>query len=427
MRILMVSEDLPGDQVGGLGKHVVTLANRLLQEGHAVEILGRGDRSSADPARQIGFAGRFRPGFAIARPGWKEAQLGMFNPLKRPYFARRIARAIDAHAAGFDVVHYHGHLPMTGLYVRDGINFVQTRHDQGSECLTHLRFVDGAVCGRLAPGACTACSARHAGPNPGPVRTVLTALAVSGYRSQAARAFARHKTVFVSDFLRRRFLRAVPDADLSRSRVIPNLVDYACLRALALAAPMPQAGEVVLAGRLDTGKGFAEFLDAAAGRLPLQARLTVVGDGPQRAALERRHAGPQVRFLGWQDHAATMALAARAHLCVVPSVCEEACSTAVLEALALGRGCLALARGGTPELAQYVQYPGQLALAPAMPQLVARLARLLAAAPPPSPIAPPAGFGADAARLLPTLLELYAEPADLLDRHLHLEQRRHAG
>ncbi|MGF6274142.1 glycosyltransferase involved in cell wall biosynthesis [Massilia sp. UYP11] len=425
MRILMVSEDLPGEQVGGLGKHVVTLANRLLQEGHAVEILGRSDRPGADPARQIGFGGRFRPGFAIARPGWKEAQLGAFNPLKRPWLARGIARAIDAHAAGFDVVHYHGHLPMTGLYVRDGINFVQTRHDQGSECLTHLRFVDGAVCERLAPGACTACSARHATPGPGSVRTALTALAVSGYRSQAARAFARHKTVFVSHFLRRRFLRAVPDADLSRSRVIHNLVDYALLRALALAAPGPQAGEVVLAGRIDTGKGVAEFLDAAAGRLPAHARLTVVGDGPQRAALERRHAGAQVRFLGWQDHAATLVLAARAHLCVVPSVCEEACSTTVLEALALGRGCLALARGGTPELAQYVQYPGQLALAATMPALVARLARLLAA--PPMRVAPPAGFGADAARLLPTLLELYAEPADLLDRHLHLEQRGHAG
>lgn len=426
MRILMVSEDLPGEQVGGLGKHVVTLANRLLQEGHAVEILGRSDRPSADPARQIGFAGRFRPGFAIARPGWKEAQLGVFNPLKRPWFARRIARAIDAHAAGFDVVHYHGHLPMTGLYVRDGINFVQTRHDQGSECLTHLRFVDGAVCERLAPGACTACSARHAGPDPGSVRTALTALAVSGYRSQAARAFARHKTVFVSHFLRRRFLRAVPDADLARSRVIHNLVDYSSLRALALAAPAPQAGEVLLAGRIDAGKGFAEFFDAAAGHLPAHTRLTVVGDGPQRAALERRHAGPQVRFLGWQDHAATLALAARAHLCVVPSVCEEACSTTVLEALALGRGCLALARGGTPELAQYVQYPRQLALARTMPALVGRLARLLAAPPPPR-IAPPADFGTDAARLLPTLLELYAEPADLLDRHLHLEQRGHAG
>ncbi|WP_137175785.1 glycosyltransferase family 4 protein [Massilia sp. HP4] len=427
MRILMVSEDLPGEQIGGLGKHVVTLANRLLQAGHEVEILGRSDRPSADPAAQIGFAGRIKPGFAIARPGWKESQLGAFNPLKRPYFARRIAAAIDAHAAGFDVVHYHGHLPMTGLYIRDGINYVQTRHDQGSECLTHLRFVDGAVCERLAPAECTVCIARRTrrGTGPGNIGTALTALAVSGYRSQAAHAFARHKTVFVSEFLRRRFLRAVPDADLSRSRVIHNLVDYPVMRALALAAPPQQAGEVVLAGRVDAGKGFAEFLDAAAGRLPAHARLTIVGDGPLLAALARRHAGPAVRFLGWQDHAATLALSAGAHLCVVPSVCEEACSTTLLEALALGRGCLALARGGTPELAQYQQYPGQLALAASMPDLVARLARLLAA--PPRRVTPPRDFGADCARLLPNLLELYAEPADLLDRDLHLEQRRHPG
>ena len=421
MRILMVSEDLPGEQIGGLGKHVVTLANRLLQAGHEVEILGRSDRASGDPARQIGFDGRFRRGFAFAHPGWKEAQLGAFNPLKRPCFARRIGAAIDAHAAGFDVIHYHGHLPMTGLYVSAGINYVQTRHDQGSECLTHLRFVDGAVCERLAPSDCSICIGRGTGP----ARKAVTALAVRGYRSQAARAFARHKTVFVSEFLRRRFLRAVPDADLARSRVLPNVVDYVALRALALAAPAPRPGELVLAGRIDAGKGFAEFLDAVAARLPAHARLTIVGDGPQQAALAQRHAGPGIRFVGWQDHGATLALAARAHLCVVPSVCEEACSTTVLEALALGRGCLALARGGTPELARYQQYPGQLTLAAGMPELVAQLVRLLATAP--RRVAPPAQFGADVAQLAPTLLELYAEPADLLDRHLHPQQRRHPG
>lgn len=430
MRILMVSEDLPGEQIGGLGKHVVTLANRLLHDGHEVEILGRNDRGTQHCAKQIGFEGRFRPGFDVAHPGWKEKQLGVFNPLKRPFFARKIARAIASHGAGFDVIHYHGHLPMTGLYVDPHINFVQTRHDQGSECLTHLRFVDGAVCGNMVAGECTACIRAGAGP----LRKAVTAIAVNDYRSQAARAFALHKTVFVSDFLRRRFLRAVPDADLSRTRVIHNVVDYPRLRAIAAASPGPEAGQVLLAGRIDAGKGFAEFLDAAKGRLPDHANvanvanvasLAIVGDGPLRAELERRHASARIRFLGWQDHASTLALAARAHLCVVPSVCEEACSTTVLEALALGRPCLALARGGTPELAQYQRYPGQLALADSIPELVALLAHRLEQSVQYS--APPEHFGADAGRLLPTLLELYAEPSDVLDRHLHLEQRRHPG
>ena len=110
MRILMVSEDLPGEQIGGLGKHVVTLSNRLLAEGHAVEILGRNDKGVDGCAAQIGFRGYFRPGFDYARPGWKELQMGVFNPLKRPYFARKIALAINEHAPDFDVVHYHGHV-----------------------------------------------------------------------------------------------------------------------------------------------------------------------------------------------------------------------------------------------------------------------------------------------------------------------------
>lgn len=421
MRILMVSEDLPGEQIGGLGKHVVTLANCLLRAGHAVEILGRSDRPPADYAAQIGFEGRFRAGFALARPGWRELQMGVFNPVKRPYLAHQLARAITAHAAQFDVVHYHGHLPLVGLALDAALNFVQTRHDQGSECLTHLRFRAGVVCDNLTPAGCAGCIRQGAGP----LRQLVSGMAVHDYRRRAARAFARHKTVFVSDFLRRRFLGAVPDADLARSRVIHNFIDYPRLRAVLAATHAPTPGMLLLAGRIDAGKGFAEFLDAAAGHLPSHASVVVAGDGPQQVVLARRHGGSQVRFLGWQAYPRVLALTARAHLCVVPSLCEEACSTTVLEALALGRPCIALARGGTPELARYALYPGQLGLANDMAALVA-LARRHLDAPVIAPT-PAVAFGADAARLLPSFLELYAEPANLHDRHLHPRQRRHAG
>jgi glycosyltransferase involved in cell wall biosynthesis len=401
MRILLVSEDLPGEQIGGLGKHVVTLGNALLAQGHEVRILGRSDCGGG--AAQVGFQGHVEPGFDYAHPGWKEKQLGVFNPLKRPYFARKIAAAINRHAASFEVVHYHGHLPLVGLYVDPHINFVQTRHDQGSECLTHLRFRAGEVCTTRVARDCSACIRADAGA----VRKSVTAIAVNGYRQASARVFAAHKTVFVSDFLRRQFLRAVPGADLSRCRVIPNLVDYAALRQAAAAAPAPRPGEVALVGRIDAGKGFGEFLAAASGRLPPHAVLAIAGDGPERCTLEARFGGAQVRFLGWQDYPAALALAARSHLCVVPSVCEEACSTTVLEALALGKPCLALARGGTPELASYQHYPGQLQLAETMPELVERLAAALARPPRTAPPAPQ--FGADVAVILSRLVDLYAE------------------
>jgi glycosyltransferase involved in cell wall biosynthesis len=403
LKILMVSEDLPGAQVGGLGKHVVTLSNALLELGHQVDIMGRGDFFHADCAREIGFAGRVLPGFSFARPGWKESQLGFFNPIKRPWFARRVARALLREAGKYDVVHYHGHLPMAGRYVPDGVNFIQTRHDQGSECVTHLRFKQEHVCETRDVRDCAACI--HPAPNS--LRRTVSGLAVRRYRSESAESFARHKTVFVSDFLRRAFLRAVPGADLSRARVIHNFIRYPLLREHAAAPGEVRAGEIVLVGRIDAGKGFAEFLAQVQGWLPAHARVSIVGDGPLRERLEARHAGPQVRFLGWQPYDEVIRMSARSHVLVVPSVCEEACSTTVLEALALGKPCLALARGGTPELAAYQYYDGQLQLAETMPRLVERLVGLLGRAP--LTVALPPTYPMDVFRAIPKLLDFYGE------------------
>ncbi len=403
MRILMVSEDLPGERIGGLGKHVVTLANALVEAGHFVDILGRAEAVSAASARQIGFRGRVLPGFSFTHVGWKELQLGFFNPYKRPFFARRIARAIERHAGDYDVVHYHGHLPMTGRYVDPALNFVQTRHDQGSECVIHLRIKDGRRCDTVNAGDCAGCI--HAAP--GAVRRALSGHAVERYRHEAADAFARHKTIFVSDFLRRAFVRAVPDADLERTRVIHNFISYPNLKSHAAHAGPVQRGVALLVGRIDAGKGFGEFLAAAEGQLPPGTRVDIVGDGPLRAALEQRHAGPQVRFLGWCANDEVIRRSAAAHVCVVPSVCEEPCATTILEALALGRPCVALAQGGSAELAAYQYYDGQLQLAPTMAQLVECLAGLLRRDP--VELALPDAFPMDVHHALPQILNCYAD------------------
>jgi glycosyltransferase involved in cell wall biosynthesis len=403
LKILMVSEDLPGTQIGGLGKHVVTLSNALLEQGHEVDIMGRSDRLHAGSAKEIGFDGRLLPGFDFSRPGWKESQLGFFNPVKRPWFARSIARALLREAAKYDVVHYHGHLPMAGRYVPQGVNFVQTRHDQGSECVIHLRFRQEHVCTTLDARDCAACI--H--PTPNVLRRSVSGMAVRRYRSETAEAFSRHKTIFVSDFLRRAFLRAVPHADLSRARVIHNFIRYPYLRERAAAPGEVGKGEVLLVGRIDSGKGFGEFLAQVQGWLPAHARVTIIGDGPLRPRLEQQYAGPQIRFLGWRGYDEVIRMSARSHVLVIPSVWEEPCGTTVLEALALGKQCLALARGGTPELAAYQYYDGQLQLAETMPRLVQRLVELLGRAPVTVPL--PVSFPMDVTSAIPQILDFYAE------------------
>jgi glycosyltransferase involved in cell wall biosynthesis len=135
--------------------------------------------------------------------------------------------------------------------------------------------------------------------------------------------------------------------------------------------------------------------------------VSIIGDGPLRAALEAKYAGPQVRFLGWLGYDEVIRMSARSHALVIPSVWEEPCGTTVLEALALGKQCLALARGGTPELAAYQYYDGQLQLAETMPRLVERLVELLGRAPVTVPL--PDSFPMDVSRAIPRILDFYAE------------------
>jgi glycosyltransferase involved in cell wall biosynthesis len=98
-----------------------------------------------------------------------------------------------------------------------------------------------------------------------------------------------------------------------------------------------------------------EVLIGAVGRLKangLPVRLVIVGDGPERAALE--HVGDSVLgdsclFLGAVDDATLVDAYQGADVCVVPSVAHEGFGLVVLEALACGTPVVASAIDGLPE------------------------------------------------------------------------------
>jgi glycosyltransferase involved in cell wall biosynthesis len=399
LRILMVSEDIPAPTVGGLGKHLVRLGNYLIQQGHHVDLMGHADTDYAPHRAEVGFDGRFIAGFDFRHANWKEGKSGVFMPGKRSFIARRIARAILRIADQYDVIHYHGHYPMIGRYIPAQINFVQTRHDQGSDCPIHIRFKLGAICSSSDPRDCAGCAPCA---KKGWLREQVSAFAVRQYRTHTAQAFARHKTIFVSDFLKQAFLRHVPHTDPRKLHVVHNFID-------AQALPAPQMGEpghVLFVGRIDEAKGVMALLDEL-DKLDTHAiQFDIIGDGPHRAACEARHAAPQVRFHGWQLQAEALAATARAGHIVVPSVLEESCGTTILEGLALGKPVYALARGGTPELAQYERWPGQLHLFADL----ATLARALvddSGKPVPAANIPLDAFGADIRVQTEDVLRIY--------------------
>jgi len=367
MRILLVSEDIPYPNMGGLAKHVLNLARALVRAGHEVDLLG-GDQHPIEVAGEEGrFGGRFFGELSGHTAGWKEIGLGMYLPPKRSVQARRFARAILRRADGYDVVHYHGHLPNVARYIPASVNFVQTRHDHGSECIQNTRFRDGAVCTSTDPADCAGCRANA----PNAIQRSVSAMAVARYRREVAEAFRRHKTIFVSDMLRRNFARTSGPGPWGT--VVHNFIDIGRLedaRREAAAMPHEDGFHVFIAGKLYAAKGIEAFLREIAPRLPAHMRIAIAGDGGDAERLTAAYSSDRIRFLGWCAPERTLAMAARADAVVVPSIWEDPCPSTIFEGLLLGKPTFALARGGTPELAGYASAPDQLRLHDTMAALV---------------------------------------------------------
>jgi glycogen(starch) synthase len=332
----------------------------------------------------------------------------MYLPPRRTWIAKRFARIILRHADDYDVIHYHGHVPNVALFIPEDVNFVQTRHDQGSDCLMNTRYRNDAVCETTDPRACASCRTLH----PNGLQTAVTAAAVRRYRREVAAAFKRHKTVFVSDLLQRNFARAMGPGKWGIT--LHNFIDTERVRKArqkVVAEGIEQCGafEIFVAAKLYPAKGVGAFLREAVPRLQPGMRITVAGSGGEEASLRKAFEGKSVRFLGWCDVDETLEQAARSDAVVVPSLWEEPFGATTLEGLLLGKPTFALARGGTPELKIYVAAPDQLRLFNDMAGLVDNLLRSRQQAGTTyAPLAPEVGGTRNAVE---ALLRIYRLPA----------------
>jgi glycosyltransferase involved in cell wall biosynthesis len=401
MRILMVSEDIPMPGIGGLAGHTLALARALAAAGHTVDLMGNDDYPASENNELLQFGGHFFPDLHGQFTGWKEMQIGIFFPWKRIVVAKRFAAAILQRAHDYDVIHYHGHLPNIASHLPSYINFIQTRHDQGSDCLIHTRFARGQICTSVNPGDCAQCRSKH----PNFLQRSVSAYAVNQYRRDVINGYKRHKTVFVSQQLLKNCQRGLGPS--VRGTVLHNFIDEQRIQTALSSATTSSATDrirVLIAAKLYAAKGVGTFLKTLATHPHESLEISVVGNGPEEAEL--RNAFHSVHFYGWQNSSQTLQLTAHADAVIVPSICEESCATTVLEGLALGKTVFALRLGGTPELSIYASTPTQLQLFDDMPSLVKGL---LAFASKPSTSTPSTKI-ATAKQAARALLKLYALP-----------------
>lgn len=373
MKILIVSEDIPHPNLGGLGKHALALAHELHRCGHGVDLLGNADCDIASYPEQAG-PGKFFSAISGHQRGWKQQSIGAFHPLANSLNARALARAIKNYAAGYDVIHYHGHLPWVAGLLPTKLPFTQTRHDQGGDCMLRTRFrPEGVLCEYRQPEACARCAT----PNPNSLQRGLSNWGVRRMRRQTSAAFEQRPVIFVSQFLRQAF--SLVSKQAPQGEVIHNATNIDALQK-SIRTSLPEVGdrwpiELFAAGAIATYKGFGPLLELLRqSGFPAGWRLTIAGSGPELALLQNEYVESNIRFLGWCEYPKVLAYTLHADAVVVPSIWEEPCATTVLEALALGRVVYALRRGGTPEIAACVGDSGKrLRLFNSMPQLVAAL------------------------------------------------------
>ena len=329
-RVLLLSWEYPPVIEGGLARHVRKLAEGLVRQGVAVDVLTRGLDDGSQGA-QPGL-GRFG-GVTVHRvrePGWPRDLDRFVAWVERMNADMVAAGEALAEEHSYDLVHGHDWL---------------------------VAHASAALSEQLAVPYVTTIHATEHGRHQGWVQDPPQSHIHSVERWMAGRA----DRVIVCSYYMRGHVADIFDIDERRIAVIPNGVDPSELRPAgdltALRREFAEPGEklVLLIGRLVYEKGFQLALDALPGVIAQvgNVRFLVAGSGTHEAELkaqaERLGLSEHGVFLGWIGDDALHSLYRIADLCVVPSIYEPF-GLVALEAMASGCPCIVADTGGLREV-----------------------------------------------------------------------------
>ena len=318
----------------------------ILQVHNSYRQIGGEDTVVAADARLLRSAGHVVTQYLVPNPVRTietgiRLGLSLWNPAAGQRFCRQLK------AAKPDVVHIHNtwfSITPSAAYEarRAGTPVVMTLHNYRLSCANGQFFRDGSQCTDCLNGS------------------ALNGLLHRCYQNSfAASAFAAANTGFhrwlgtwtknvdlflcLTEFAKASFIEAgVPESKL---RVRHNCVADPGERTISPS----KSRQFAYIGRLASEKGIRGLLAAWRLARMQDCELLVVGDGPEREALEAMHV-PGVRFTGQMEHGAVLETLRSARCLVLPSLWFEGEPMIVVEALAAGTPVLASDVGGIPEL-----------------------------------------------------------------------------
>ncbi len=301
------------DPIGGMQNHCAQLVRALDR---------RGVRQTVETTRPPG-----APREQLLGDRALIRRHGLPIPVARQFYAGPAAADLYRAARGADLVHVH----------------------LGEDLAVVPAALAVARARRLPLVMTIHCSLRHTYARTSSPRSRVLAHVGGALELQGAR---QADAVIV---LTRRLRELLTDDGVSRSRisVVPSGV---CRAEFLPDRPDPLAGlgrpRVVFVGRLARQKGVTTLVEAAARLRTPGARVVLVGDGPERAAVDalvaRHRLGDRITVTGFVPHRDVPAVLAGADVVVLPSIYEELGSVLV-EAMQAGAAIVASETGGIPD------------------------------------------------------------------------------
>ena len=344
MKILLLTQFIP-PTIGGVERHVWTLATALAARAHEVTLLcfatgpEEPAESNLDGVRIV----RVRTAASRLPILYSDPTRPYALPLPDPLVSRAIRHELSR--GRFDVVHAHNWIVNSALgpAMRARVPLVMTLHDYNHICaVVHYMEHGERTCSGPSPGRCLSCATAHYGPIRGPITVTANMRSARRRADRVARFVAVSSAVATAVTLDGNTTR-LAGARLN-AEVIPNFIPDEIV--LDEIPPTGPKAPLLFVGDLSLAKGVLTLLEAY--------RLL---DDPPPLVLAGRSKPPStwripdgVQMVGALPHDEVLNLFRSARAVVVPSVWSEPFGIVVLEAMAAGRPVVAAASGGIPEV-----------------------------------------------------------------------------
>ncbi len=330
---------------GGACSYMFALTNLLESKGHEIVPFSMHHPENFDSAYSEYFVSGIDYVESLRRFGIGTGLKVVSRAVYSREAKNKIGRLIDDTVP--DIAHLqniHNHLTPAILYSlkQRNIPVVWTLHDYKMICPNTSFLRDGHVCERCKK------TRYYNAPFAKCKKGSFAASLLAGAESYVHRTLNIQKMVDVfvapSDFLRSKLIEFGLDG--RRIVTLPNFI-----RPVRSTSPVVKGDYVLYSGRLSPEKGADVLIEAA--RHIKGAHFVIAGDGPERAALEKKAAGvtsSRIDFLGHQSREKMMELTKAARFVVLPSKCYENCPYSILEAFACGKPVVGARTGGVPEM-----------------------------------------------------------------------------